>query len=141
MRAFALLLLALATTSFSAADDIVGEWFTRGERSAVRIERKGDLFTGSIVWLKSPMGKDGKPLADEHNPDAKLQGRTLQGLEVLRGFHFDGKGKWEGGRIYDPKNGKEYESVLKLENHDVLAVRGFVGVAAFGRTETWTRRK
>ena len=47
-------------------------------------------------------------------------------------------GKLEGGRIYDPTSGKTYKGSVTVSG-DLLKLRGYVGISAFGRSETWTR--
>ena len=42
------------------------------------------------------------------------------------------------GRIYDPESGKTYKSVLSSDGN-TLSVRGYVGIKAFGRSQTWKR--
>ena len=67
------------------------------------------------------------------------KGAPLLGLEIIRGAKkADGKDVWEGGKILDPENGKNY--TLRLTPADggqKLDVRGSIG--PFGRTQTWTR--
>ena len=46
-------------------------------------------------------------------------------------------GKWEGGKIYNPKNGKTYKCSIWLDGNN-LKVRGYV--AMFYETQTWTRK-
>ena len=41
----------------------------------------------------------------------------------------------------DPKNGKTYKCLLYLDGEDTLKVRGYVGISAMGRTQTWQRVK
>lgn len=63
------------------------------------------------------------------------------GLEIIRGGQkTEGKDVWEGGKILDPENGKEYS--LRLTPTDggrKLEVRGYIGVALLGRTQVWNR--
>jgi uncharacterized protein (DUF2147 family) len=39
----------------------------------------------------------------------------------------------------DPKDGKVYRCKIELDGDGALKVRGYVGVAAFGRTQRWFR--
>ena len=61
------------------------------------------------------------------------------GMEIIRGaVKAEGKDTWEGGKILDPDNGKNY--TLRLTPIDAgskLEVRGSIG--PFGRTQTWQR--
>ena len=45
--------------------------------------------------------------------------------------------KWEGGKIYNPKNGKTYKCSIWLDGNN-LKVRGYV--AMFYETQTWTKK-
>ena len=50
----------------------------------------------------------------------------------------DGKDVWEGGKILDPENGRNYTLRLTpIEGGKKLEVRGSIG--PFGRTQTWIR--
>jgi uncharacterized protein (DUF2147 family) len=63
------------------------------------------------------------------------------GMEIIRGGKkADGKDVWEGGKILDPENGKEYS--LRLTPTDggrKLEVRGYIGAPILGRTQVWNR--
>ena len=66
-----------------------------------------------------------------------MQGRNVQGLEILTNFDKDGN-TYVDGKIYDPKSGKTYSCKMTLKG-DKLDIRGYVGVSLLGRTETWKR--
>ena len=61
------------------------------------------------------------------------------GMEVIRGgAKAEGKDVWEGGKILDPDNGKNYSLRLTpIDGGSKLEVRGSIG--PFGRTQTWVR--
>ena len=64
------------------------------------------------------------------------------GMEIIRGAvkveKSGGKIVWEGGKILDPDNGKNYTLRLTpIEGASKLEVRGSIG--PFGRTQTWVR--
>lgn len=145
-------LLAIAITALAAAgsgaDAVLGTWLTepgeQGGRAHVEISRRGDRFVGTIVSLEEPdfpadHERAGQPKVDLENPDASKRERPIVGLRILSGFTYDGDGKWSGGTIYDPANGKTYKARMTLEDADTLDVRGYVGVPLFGRTTTWKR--
>jgi uncharacterized protein (DUF2147 family) len=56
-------------------------------------------------------------------------------------FRVEKVGTWENGEIYDPKSGKTYSCVMKLESADKLSIRGYMGISLIGRSEVWTRVK
>ena len=120
-------IMSLVLTMMSVvgyAQSVVGKWIQ------VEIYQSGDKLDGKIVWLKKGDGQ-----LDVHNPDKKLQSRKLVGVNILTGLTKKGN-KWEGGKIYNPKNGKTYKCSIWLEGNN-LKVRGYV--AMFYETQTWTR--
>lgn len=132
-------LLSFASYAQTKADDIAGIWLTGGKEPAkIQIYKAGEKFYGKIIWLKNP-SENGKPRVDGNNPDKSKRSTPVIGLVILMGFKFDGDEEWKGGNIYDPENGKTYSSYMYLKNRTTLKVRGYVGVALLGRTETWTR--
>lgn len=78
------------------------------------------------------------PSTDAHNPDPSLRGRPLCGLLIGEGFAEKGERRAEGGRLYDPRNGRTYRAAMKADG-DRLELRGFIGLRIFGRTEIWRR--
>ena len=100
----AIVSLVLAMMSVAGyAQSVIGKWVTEGGDSQVEIYQSGDKLNGKIVWLKKGDGQQ-----DIHNPDKKLQSRKLVGVNILTGLTKKGD-KWEGGKIYNPKNGKTYK--------------------------------
>lgn len=60
-------------------------------------------------------------------------------MEIIRGGKKSASGDiWEGGKILDPENGKEYRATFTpIEGGKELQVRGFIG--PFFRTQVWKR--
>lgn len=114
------------------SQEITGKWVTESGDAQVEIYETKGKVNGKIVWLQK--GPDTK---DIHNSDEKLQNRKLMGVNILSGLTKK-KDKWEGGRIYNPKNGKNYKCSIWPEG-DKLKVRGYIGV--FYETQTWKRAK
>jgi len=128
-----LLFISLSTFANSGADAILGEWLSQEKDGKIIIFKQGDQYFGKISWGKTPGKKD------TNNPDEKLRNRELVGTVILKSFKFTGSA-WENGTIYDPKSGKTYDCILKVKDgNKTLDIRGFVGVAMFGRTSTWSR--
>lgn len=125
------------TLQVQQADAIVGKWYTQDEDAQVEIFKEGDVYHGKMVWLKEPT-ENGKPKVDENNTDKAKRDRPILGMRLLSDFVHDGD-TWEDGTIYDPRNGKSYSSIIKLVDKDTMEVRGYVGIAAFGKTVEWTR--
>ncbi|HQQ67422.1 MAG TPA: DUF2147 domain-containing protein [Candidatus Cloacimonadota bacterium] len=122
------------------ADRITGVWFNGEKSSKIEItQAKDGSFIGKLIWLKEPNDASGNPKTDAKNPDAKLAKRPLMNLQILSGLTYNGKSKYSGGKIYDPKSGKTYSAKAEMTNSNTLALRGYVGIALAGRTETWIR--
>ncbi len=68
------------------------------------------------------------------------RGKPFEGLVVLWNLHPEG-GAWTGGTILDPQAGDTYRATVRANGADALEVRGYVGIALFGRTQTWRRVK
>lgn len=141
-RAVAALLVAgwCGGATAETSDPSFGLWLIEKGTAIVEIgpcRARPDRACGYIVWLKNPR-KAALPKTDDNNPDPALRGRPLCGLALLDGFRRAGIGQWERGRIYDPSRGQLYGAEMRVAK-DGLAVRGFVGFAALGRTQTWTR--
>jgi uncharacterized protein (DUF2147 family) len=137
-----LLFFVMAATAFSASaqkDKIEGIWYNEEKTSKIQIYKAVDgKFWGKIIWLKEPL-RDGKPKTDIENPNKKMRNQPLINLPVLRGFKVDDSKTYDGGKIYDPKNGKTYSCIITWRNANELGIRGYVGVSMLGRTTTWTR--
>ena len=132
MRKGLLLSVCFVVASMSAwAQDIMGKWTTEAGDAQVEIYQQGDKVNGKIVWLQQ-----GPETKDKHNPDDKLKTRKLMGVNILSGLSKS-KEKWEGGKIYNPKNGKTYKCSIWLDGAN-LKVRGYLGV--FYETQMWKRK-
>ncbi len=131
----ALLLLLIAAPAF-AQNTIAGTWRTiddeTGEpKSLVRIEEQAGVFVGHIVQLL-PEGRVCEDCAEAYD------GRDLRNLQIIRDLRASGD-EWSGGRIIDPKSGRTYRLKARLDGPNRLRLRGFVGISALGRTQTWER--
>jgi uncharacterized protein (DUF2147 family) len=138
-----LMLMIVSIPAFSqTGDEVVGEWINPSGEGKIRIFKSGDHYYGTLFWLKNPNTEKGEPKLDDKNPDVSKRSRKVQGLMILKSFTFNTKDKhWENGEIYDPKSGKTYSCIMKLESADKLSIRGFVGISLIGRSEVWTRVK
>ena len=135
--------IALAASAASAMAQMspVGLWRSVDDKTAeskaeIRIAESGGALAGRI---EKTLRRDAKPdaVCDECTDERK--GRPIAGLEIIRGGKkAEGKDVWEGGKILDPENGKEYRaSFTPIDGGKKLEVRGYLG--PFWRTQTWNR--
>lgn len=80
----------------------------------------------------------------EENSCTKCEGtyknKSLKGVTIVRNLKNTGGANYDGGSILDPKNGKSYSLKGKLANGGkTLELRGYIGIAALGRNQTWIR--
>jgi len=121
------------------SDDIVGLWETGSGKARVNIIKSGNYFYGRIVWLKEPLNEEGKPKVDKNNPDESKRSTPLLGYRMLSSFEYKGDNLWEDGTIYDPESGSTYNCKITMDDKNTMNIRGFIGIAAFGRTDVWKR--
>lgn len=139
-----LLLAALPLSGFAANDTPVGTWQTIDDetgkpKAVVEISQQGDTLEGKIVKLIREPSEDQNPLCTACKGDKKDQ--PITGMTILSGLRQDGN-EWVNGEILDPKSGKVYSAKASLDkNGQELKVRGFIGVALLGRTQTWLRQE
>lgn len=137
----AVLFLGLLFGASAFADDgrgVVGRWKTVDDHnhqteSVVRIWESGGKLYGAIHCLYGFSDEKIRDCCSGEKKNAKMKGMTF-----LWGLQYDGKA-WDGGQIMDPKDGKVYRCKIQLDGDGSLKVRGYVGVAAFGRTQRWFR--
>ena len=129
-------------------DAVVGKWWNQEKEAQIEIYASEGKYCGKIVWLKEPnypandpKGMGGKTRVDRENPDPSKKERPILGMDLLWGFTHSGGNLWEGGNIYDPREGKTYKCKMTLETPDHLKVRGFMGISLIGKTNDWTRVK
>ena len=86
-------------------------------------------------WL--PASAESTKVLDEKNPNAALRSKPLLGQQVIRDFKQAAPGRWTGGKIYDPKTGKTYDSKMTANANGSLKVEGCVLMIC--QAQTWTR--
>lgn len=135
------LALGLIAIPALAQNTPVGLWRGFDEKTGepkveVRIAEAGGVLNGKVEKRLSP-GVKPDDVCTECTDDRKDKPRL--GLEIIRGAKKSPDADvWEGGKILDPENGKNYTlKMTPIEGGKKMEVRGSIG--PFGRTQTWLR--
>jgi uncharacterized protein (DUF2147 family) len=133
------LLVTIATAATAQKDQTCKIWYNQEKTSRLEVYQNGNTFEAKIIWLTEP-NENGKPKMDKDNPDDKLKSRPVLGMVVLTKLFKtkEDPNYYDGGKIYDPKNGKTYDCHLTYKGN-TMELRGYVlGMSFLGRTSTWT---
>jgi uncharacterized protein (DUF2147 family) len=132
--------LVLLTLSISLnAQDIFGKWHSTNDEtgevdSVIEMYEKEGKAYAKIIEIKDPERQtDLCELCEGTNKN-----KPILGLEILSGLEKEDD-EWSGGTILDPRNGKVYNCYIKLVKPDKLKLRGYIGLAVFGKTKYWNR--
>jgi uncharacterized protein (DUF2147 family) len=133
-----LLCFISAGSAFAKQGSIVGNWKTIDDKtnqpkSIVKIYKRGGKYYGKVTRLFRKKDEDPNPRCEKCKDDDPRKGKRVKGMVILKDL-VEKDGKYSGGNILDPKNGKVYKCKLWLEKGK-LKVRGYVGI--FFRTQTW----
>ena len=139
-------MVLLSVTTFIQAADISGMWKSVDDktgfvRAQIQIGKNNQgLYTGTI--LKTMTIPGGKPLRYCQNCPAPFTNKPVAGLQILSGFKIDpsNPNHYINGKILDPGSGRIYDCIAKLnKSGKQLRLRGYIGISAIGRSQTWIR--
>ena len=143
MKKFALALGLLgATVLANAADPLNGTVWktiddqTKQPKAIVKFtEQKNGTLSASIQTVLTP---------GEETSCTKCEGpyknKSLKGVTIVHGLKNTGGTSYDGGSILDPKTGKTYKLKGELvDGGKKLNIRGYIGISALGRNQTWVR--
>ena len=140
-------LLALAITGISQtvlaqADPVIGTWKTIDDKtgqakSLVKIDIVNGELQGTVIQTFPSPGET--PITHCTLCSDARKNQPIIGMKIMSGLKQDKTGYWSGGEILDPKEGKIYKVKLSTDDGKKLDVRGYIGIALIGRTQTWQK--
>jgi uncharacterized protein (DUF2147 family) len=139
------LLASLAIGAPAGEPSAVGLWEqvddkTGRAESWFRITEKNGVYQGQIVKMfPKPGSEDQKePFLCTQCEGAERNAPVL-GLMLIKNMQRKGL-SYDNGTIMDPRDGQVYRALMRLSpDGKVLEVRGFLGIALLGRSQTWNR--
>ena len=141
---FIVALVLSSLTSLTFANNITGMWRNIDDKTGsskaileIRQENNG-TYTAQVVKVTPRPGYTPKEICVKC--PAPYTNQPILGMDVLKGLkHVEGP-NYANGKIIDPLSGHIYSMKAKLSpNGKRLTLRGYVGVSALGRSQTWIR--
>lgn len=131
--------------AWAAEPTAVGLWEQVDEVSGqpeswFRITEKNGIYEGVLVKaFQKPGGEDpAKWLCTKCEGSEK--NAPVVGLPLIKNMQRTGPLNYENGTIMDPRDGAVYRALMELSpDGSKLTVRGFLGIALFGRSQIWNR--
>ena len=138
----ALIIAGISQTVLAQTDPVVGVWKTIDDKtgqakSLVNIDIVNGELQGTVMQT-FPTPSESSITHCTLCSDARIN-QPIIGMKIMSGLKQDKTGYWSGGEILDPKEGKIYKVKLSTDDGKKLDVRGYIGIALIGRTQTWQK--
>lgn len=139
MKKYLILIYSLFFTISGFSQTIFGKWNsfdkeTNKIESVIEVYEIDTKAFAKIIAIKDSSRSSAKCV----ECTGKRKNKPILGMNILTGLKKEGN-EWSGGKILDPKNGKEYDCYIQLLEDNTLKLRGYLGISMFGRTAIWKR--
>ncbi|MBJ6125454.1 DUF2147 domain-containing protein [Microvirga splendida] len=126
--ALGLVMLALPASAQPA--DPSGTYLSETGETRVRIARCGGAYCGTIIAVQGEA-------KDVNNPDPKLKGRNLVGVQMISNIQPSAEGFT--GQLYNYKDGKTYSGKMSFAGGKAMQLSGCVLGGLICRSQTWAK--
>jgi uncharacterized protein (DUF2147 family) len=132
----------IGAAAAQAEPSAVGLWEQVDEKTGkaeswFRITERNGVYVGNIVKIFQKPGEDPNWVCDKC--EGSERGAPVLGLALIKGMQRKGL-SYENGTIMDPRDGQVYRALMNVSADGTkLEVRGYLGIAMFGRSQVWNR--
>jgi uncharacterized protein (DUF2147 family) len=126
----ALGLVTLALPASAQPADPSGTYLSETGETRVRIARCGGAYCGTIISVQGEA-------KDVNNPDPKLKGRNLVGIQMISNIQPTAEGFT--GQLYNYKDGKTYSGKMNFAGGKAMQLSGCVFGGLICRSQTWAK--
>jgi uncharacterized protein (DUF2147 family) len=135
--------VAQAAAQPNKADQrLLGEWWTEGREGRIKfIQARDGTFRGITMCCVPKVPSPENPVKDMHNPNPALRDRATIGIVLIWKLNYDSDGEYNGGYLYNPRDGNTYRINIKIIDAETIKIRGYIAIPLLGQSQIWKRAR